>query len=345
MKIIVKFALLALFFTYCLAISAILSPLMTTLTTNTLFLSVSFSLVFCFVISVYLISALLPTGWKGIFSSLDNREIPKWWFRLHMLFTYTSGPLFLGIAILIAMIPLYLQGYGTEFPSVFMMTGISLLFSLLGLWWTQLVVGMGYKWFCKGTSLGIESLSSLAYQAFEKKRIKGIGYLLKALLMVQEYLRSHQLKNEELEKAIVTLRCFYVLKSEIPFETLEALALVLERFPSIESLPEALTSFNESEAIKSLTTFKSIQKANRAPIEWIIAIASIIAALSFVPESTRAIVLGYLGSAWSIDSIQVLVGLFFFGAAGIIAFMDEDYRINPIRGYLDTRSENKVRIE
>lgn len=341
MKIRVKLALFALFFTYCLAAFAILSPLLTALTNNPLFLSVGFPFVFFFVIFAWFVSILLPTRWNGIFSSLDCREIPKWWLRLHMLFTYTSGVLFMGIAVLIAMVPLYLQGYGTTFPSVFMMTGVSLFFSLLGLWCTHLVVGMGYKWFCKGRSLGIASLSALAYQALEKKRITGTEYLLDALLMFREYLRSHQLKNEELEKAIGTIRCFHVLKSEIPYETLQALALVLERFPSVESLPEALITFNESSAIKSLTTFKSIQKAGRAPIEWIVAIASIITALSFVPESTRALVLGYLGSIWSVDSIQVLVGFFFFGVAAIIASMDGDYRINPIREYLDARDENK----
>jgi hypothetical protein len=239
------------------------------------------------------------------------------------------------------MIPLLVQSYGIVFPSVFMLTSVAFLLSLLGLWETQLVIGMGYKWFCKGTFLGIQSLSSLAFEAFKKKRIRGTRYLLNALLMSQEYLRHYGLKNEELEKTIGTIRCFYILKSEIPYETLQALALVLEHFPSIESLPEALITFNESSAVKALTTFKSIQKTRRAPIEWIIAIASIITALSFVPESTRTLFLGYLGSVWTVDSIQFFVGIFFFIVAAIITSTDSDYRINPIREYLDTREEKK----
>lgn len=258
-----------------------------------------------------------------------------------MLFTFTTGVLFMGIAVLSAILPLYLQSYGTAFPSVFMMTGVAFFFSLLSLRQTHLVVGMGYKWFCKGTSLGIRSLSALAYEAFEKKDKKGTEYLLGALLMFQEYLRGHQLKNEDSENTIGTIRCFYIFKSEIPYETLQELALVLEQFPSVESLPEALITFNESSAVKSLTTLKSIRKPNRAPIEWIAAIASIITALSFVPESTRTLVLGYLGSIWSVTSIQILVGFFFFGAAMIVASMDGDYRFNPIREYLDEREKNK----
>lgn len=203
MRIRTKLALFALFLTYCLAAFAILSPLLVALTNNWLFWSTGFTFVFFFVIFAWAVASLLPIGWKGIFSILDNDEIPKWWLRLHTLFTYISNALFMVIAVLCVMIPLLVQDYNTAFPLVFMLTGVAFLLSLLGLWQTHSVIGMGYKWFYKGTFLGIQSLSSLAFEAFQKKRIKGTKYLLDALLMFQEYLRRHgsRMKNWKRQSA------------------------------------------------------------------------------------------------------------------------------------------------
>jgi hypothetical protein len=205
---------------------------------------------------------------------------------------------------------LYFISYKSSFPIVFLLTGIALFFSVMALWFANRLIGMGYRWFCKGGFLGIESFSALAYQSFEKKSTKGISYLLSSLTMFQDHLKRNELENKELLQAIKTLRCFYVFKFEIPFVDLKELAFSAERLPSIESFDNALSKFNTCQTVDWSKNFQAIELKRRPPFEWIGAIAAIIAAFTFVPESTRSVVLGYL-SQWSNDNILFVIGVFF----------------------------------
>jgi hypothetical protein len=345
MKKRIELALSTLFAIYCLSMYAIISPMLSSLSNNQNYSSVGLSFVFLFALVAWALSQPFSVEWKGIFSSLDESDVPKWWARLHMLFSYVTSSVFIGTAIFSVIVPFYLHAYDQSLPTVIMLTGVTLFLSIIGLWHTHLIVGMGYKWFCKGTSLGIQSLSALGYEAFEKKDSRGIEYLLDALRMFQEYLRRQQLENEELNKAIGIMGCFNIFKSEIPYETLQALSLVMERFPSVESLPGALSTFNSSKEVEALTTFKAVQKTGRPPIEWILVIASVLAALTFVPESTRTVALGYLQSILSVASIQISVGIFFFASAAIVGSLDADLRISPVAKYLESRRIRKESLK
>jgi hypothetical protein len=157
-------------------------------------------------------------------------------------------------------------------------------------------------------------------------------YLLSALLMFQEHLKRHRLENEKLSRTISILRSVYVFRFKIPYEDLKDLAFATARLPSIESFDVALSAFNESQTLKWANNFKSIETKRRAPVEWVVAVAAIIAALTFLPEATRTVALSYVNS-WSVANIFVLIGFSFFFVVGTMFLIDREYRTNPLKDY------------
>lgn len=276
------------------------------------------------------LSTMLPSNWKGVFAYLSEEECPKWWLNLHKTFTYMASVFFLLLAIICAYLPLAIEAYKNAAPAIVMLTGIALFTSVMGLWFAHKLLGMEYKWFCKSGFLGIQSYSANAYEDFSKENGRGIGYLLRALTNFQGHLKRNQLKNDELETTIKILRCIYVFKFQVPYDDLKELAFAAERLPSIESFDSALLEFNKCQAISWSKDFQAIDVKKRPPFEWIAGIAALLAAFTFVPETTRSTILGYLGQ-WSTDNFLFILGFAFILGVSIMVSIDSEYRINPLR--------------
>jgi hypothetical protein len=73
MKAIVKLTILALSAIYCLAGFAILSPLISAITRNAIFLSIGLLFALLFFMSTFAISRGISIQWKGIFVRLEER--------------------------------------------------------------------------------------------------------------------------------------------------------------------------------------------------------------------------------------------------------------------------------
>jgi hypothetical protein len=65
-----------------------------------------------------------------------------------------------------------------------------------------------------------------------------------------------------------------------------------------------------------------------------VAIAAILAALTFVPEDTRIFLFGILQSVGSTENIQIVIGFFFLVVASYIASRDARYHLNPLKAKL-----------
>jgi hypothetical protein len=332
MKPIPSLGITALVCLYAGCIFAIISPALSLLTNNSVYAGIGVTFVITLaLISVYL-SYLQPFAWTGIFSYMsDDEEGPKWWMRIHVTFILMMFVFFM-FGIFSFWSVLYYPIDNSALATQFMVTVTTVFFSVIGMWGINRVIGMGYKWLLKGEFLGIISFSGRAGGLFSDKNPKGIWYLLSALLMFQEHLKRHRLENEQLTRTISILRSIYVFRFKIPYEDLRELAFATARLPSIESFESALSTFNASQTMKWADNFKSIENKKRAPIEWVAAVAAIIAALTFLPESTRTVALSYVTS-WSVTNIFVLIGFSFFFTTAVMFLLDREYRANPLKDY------------
>jgi len=137
------------------------------------------------------------------------------------------------------------------------------LLCFAGLWYLHLIVGMGYRWFSKGTSLGIQSFSSLAYQCLWKKERKGIVYLSKTLLLLEDLLKHDELELKTLDSTIRTVKCLLCFKSNIPYDRLQMLAMELKKFPSFKHTPRCLMTFNNDTTVKWTKDFTDTESLKK----------------------------------------------------------------------------------
>jgi len=219
--------------------------------------SISFSLLFSFIsLFSYLGVQFLSPAWRGIFSHFEEDEMIKTWLFLHSLFTFAIKWVYIPlISTLALIIPGFLNATPEIFSSILIVVSITSLLSICGLWCLHFIIGMGYNWSIKGTSLSIRAFSSLAIYYFENKNEKGMAFLLKSLYLLRDYLRDRMFKIRELDTTIKTLNCLLAFPSRIPYNKLKRLAEVINRYPSVEDLPDTLSNFNKSQEVKWTQNF------------------------------------------------------------------------------------------
>lgn len=205
-----------------------------------------------------------------------------------------------------------------------------LLLSIIGLWFLHSIIGMGYRWFCKGTTLGIRSLTSFALQYFRNKERKGIEYLLKALLLLRDSLKHEELKLEPLNRIIKAARCLLKFESNIPYRSLQTLATELKLFPSVEQLPKAFSTFNIDSKVQWTDGFTMIDRTKRKITEWIIIIAAVLSGLTFLPETARDTLLEILQSTGSTENIQFITGFFLLVVIMYISSLIGTFYLSPL---------------
>lgn len=334
-----KFIISWLLIVYSLVGFSILSPLLSTLTGNPIFLTIGLAFSLFFVLITLSASRAIPVQWKGIFSLLKDEEATKTWLLLHSFFTFTIGRVYPIFALISSMAPMFLDTSVSDFAMTFMFAWMILFFCILGLWFLHLIVGIGYQWFCKGTAIGIRSFSSLALQCLKNKKHKGFTHLLKAFLMLKDCFKHEKLELQTLNNAIRTIRCLVQFESTVPYNSLQTLAMELKNFPSIEHLPRALSTFNRSKKIQWTKDFTTIETRKKNILELIVIIATILAGLTFLPETARSTLLEILQSAGSAENIQFLIGFFLLLVVGYISTLVETHYLSPIEAKKFAESE------
>ena len=320
---------------------AILSPLISVLTKDPIFLDTGLLSSLLFVLVIFSASRPITFSWRGIFSHLKEGEATKTWLLLHSLFTSAIGNIYPLVAVISSMTPLFVADFVHLFPETWLFAWMISLFSIIGLWALHLIIGMGYRWFCKGTMIGIQSFTSLAIQHLRNKQRKGIAYLLKAFLLLRDCLKHEELELQELNDAIKATRCFLQFKSEIPYDSLEMVAVELERFPSLEHLPRALSTFNRSTSVQWTGRFAVTQRTKRSVLELLVIVATVLSGLTFLPETTRSSLLEILQSAGSTQNIQIVMGFFLLIVTVYISMLVEPYKLSPFEAKRFTLSETK----
>jgi len=330
MKTLSKLTISALLILYSFVGFTILSPLISILTGNPIFLTVGLLFSFIFVLLTYPASGSITVQWKGIFSRLKDDEVTKTWLLLHSFFTFTISRIYPIVTIISSFTPLILVPYVNSFPTTLLFASMIFLFSIIGLWSLHLIIGMGYRWFCKGTTIGIRSFSGFALQRLRNKDRKGIAYLLKAFLLLKDCLKHEELELQELNNTIKATRCFLQFQSEIPYDSLQMLAQELKRFPSMEHLPRALSTFNRDRKVQWTGSFTVTERTKRTFLELIVVIAAILSGLTFLPETTRSTLFEVLQSVGSAENIQVIMGFFLLVVTAYISSLIGTYYMNPL---------------
>ena len=329
MKALSKLTISALLILYSFVGFAILSPLISILAGNPIFITIGLSFSSVFLLITFFASRIFTVKWRGIFSLLKDGEATETWLLLHSLFTSIIGRIYPWIALIASLIPLFSVAHINRFPTTFMFVWIILLFSVIGLWSLHLIIGMGYRWLCKGTTLGIQSFSVFALQHLKNKQRKGIAYLLKAFLLLKDCLKHEELELKELNNAIKAARCFLQFQSKIPYEHLQMLALELKRFPSMEHLPRTLSTFNRNPKVKWTESFTETKRTKRKVLELIVVIATVLSGLTFLPETTRSTLLEILQSVGSAENIETAMGFFLFAVTVHISSLAATYYLTP----------------
>jgi len=327
MKILSKIAIFALLIVYGFVGFAILSPLVSALTGNPVFLEIGLSFSLYFVLITFISSRIVDDQWKGIFSRLE--EETKVWLLLHSFLTFTVGNVYPYIALISSVTPLFSVTHANLFPTTFMLAWMIFLFAIISLWSLHLIIGMGYRWFCKGTAVGIQSFSDFALQYLKNKERKGIAYLLKAFLLFKECLKHEELELQELNNTIKATRCFLQFQSKIPYDRLQKLAIELKRYPSIEQLPRIFSTFNRSKKVQWTEDFTTIERKRRTILELVVIVAVVLSGLTFFPETARNTLLGILQSVGSAENIQIIVGFFLIAVTAYISSLIRPYALNP----------------
>ena len=328
MKTLGKVTISALLIVYGFIGFAILSPLITVLTMDSMFLEIGLSFSLLFFMLSFMASRSVTIQWKGIFSRLEDDNATKTWLLLHSFFTFFISQIFPIVAGISSVAPIFLVPFVNAFPMTLMSASMILLLCIIGLWSLHLIIGMGYRWFCKGTTIGIRSFSALALQHLRNKERKGIASLLKASLLLRDCLKHEELELQELNDAIKAIKCFLQFKSNIPYDSLQKLTLQLKRFPSIEHLPTTLSTFNRSKKVQWTRKFTVTEKTKRKVQGLIVAIAAILSGLTFLPETTRTALFEILQSVGSTNNIQVIMGLFFLVVSAYILSLIGPYTLN-----------------
>jgi len=329
MKALSKVTISALLIVYSFVGFAILSPLVSAFTKNPIFLTVGLSFSLFFVLTTFITSRFVDAQWKGIFSRAEEEEETKIWLLLHSLFTFTSGDVYIYTALFSSFAPLLSPNHASFFPMTFMAAWMILLLSTIGLWALHLIIGMGYRWFCRGTTLGIRSFSAVALQHLRNKDYKGMEYLLKAFLLFKDCLKHEELELQELNNAIRTTRCFLHFQTKIPFDNLQKLALELKEYPSIERLPKTLSTFNRSKQVQWTGKFTTIERKKRTILELVVIVAVVLSGLTFFPETARSTLLEILQSVGSVENMQIIMGFFLVFVTVYISSLIRPYALNP----------------
>ena len=329
MRALIKVTISGVLIVYGFIGFAILSPLISMLSENPVLFAAGLEVTLMFALIAFVTSRFFTIDWKGIFSRLEDNEIAKTWLLLHSLFTFSISNVYPWVAVISSMTPLFLADYVSSFPMIFMSTWIILLFCLIGLWSLHLTIGMGYRWFCKGTELGIRSFSSSAIHHLRKKESKGIEYLLKALLSLKDLLKHEKLELQELDDTIKASTCIQEFESEIPYDLFQEVAQELKRFPSVENLPKALLTFTRSRNIQWTNRFSLAKKTKRPVLEILVVVASVLSGLTFLPETTRQALLEILQSVGSADNVQIILGFFLLVVNFYVSSLIGDYLLNP----------------
>ena len=341
MKTLSKLTISAVLIIYGFVVFTILSSLVSVLTRNPIFFTVGLQFSFTFVFVAFVASRSVTVQWKGIFSRLKDDEASKTWLLLHSFFTFTLSQIIPLVTVISSFIPLFSATYVNSFATNFMFTWMISFFSIVGLWSLNLIIGMGYHWFCKGTTLGIQSFSSFALQRLKRKERKGIAHLLKSLLLLKDCLKHEELELQELNNAMNATRCFLKFQSEIPYDKLEMLALELKRFPSMEHLPRALSTFNRSSKVRWTRSFTATERTKRTVLQLIVVIAAILSGLTFLPETTRTTLFEVLQSVGTAENIQAIMGFLLFFATAYILSLIKTYDLHPLEAKKFTLSEAK----
>lgn len=341
MRTLSKLTISALLIVYGFTGFAILSPLISALTKDSIFLEIGLTFSLLFLVVTFAASRPVTVQWKGIFSRLEDDEATKTWLILHSFFTYFISQVYPLVTVISSVSPIFLVPFVGAFPSTLMLASMMLLFSIIGLWFLHLMIGMGYRWFCKGTSIGIRSFSALALQHLRNKERKGIAFLLKAFLLLRDCLKYEELELQELNNAIKAIKCFRKFKSNIPYDSLQKLTVELERFPSIEHLPRALSAFNDSKEVQWTRKFTATEKTKIKVERLIVAIAAILSGLTFLPETTRSALFEILQSVGSADNIMVIMGFFLLFVSAYISSLTAPYALRPLEVKKFNFSETK----
>ena len=171
---------------------------------------------------------------------------------------------------------------------------------------------------------------------------KGITYLRKALLMLKNNFGHENLELEELNSTIKALKCFAEFESEIPYDSLQTLALELKRFPSIEHLPKVLSTLNESPKVRWTGRFTVLEKTRRKLLELIVVVAAVLSGLTFLPETIRNTLVEILQSVGSVENIQLIMGFVLVATMLYITSRIGTYDLNPFDMRKFTFSETKL---
>ena len=329
MNSISKLTIFALLIVYSCICFAVLYPLLSILTRSPEFMAFGllFSLVFIIVTSFS--SSLVTQKWKGVFSRISHDEVAQTWLFLHSLLTFTVGRILTYITLFSSVIPMFVTDLAESFPTNFMLSWMILLFSIISLHFLHLIVGMGYRWFGQGTTLGIQSFSSVALKFLRKEERKGIVYMQKALLLLKKLLKHEELEITELNNTMKATRCFLHFKCDTPYDALCKLALELKKFPLMEHLPEALSTFNKNLNVKWTEKLKETERSKRTALELIVVIAAVLSGLTFLPETTRNVLFEILRSVGSAENIQVAMGFLLVIAVAYILSLVGSYYLSP----------------
>jgi hypothetical protein len=325
-----KVALLALLVVYSLIGFTILSPFVSLLTKNPIIPTIGIYISFTLVLVAFFAFQFSGVSWKGIFSHLTDEEARRTWLLLHSFFTFSVGKVYPVVTFIASVAPLYLGSSESAFSTNLMLTWALFLFSIIGLWGLHLWIGMGYRWLCKGTSIGIRSFSGAALYYLEKKDQKGTKYLQTALLLLRDFLAYEELKLEELNNTLKAVRCFLRLESEIPYERLQIVALELTRFPSVERLPLVLSQFTRNPKVEWTGSLAVTEKTKRTTLEVVVVIATVLSGLTFLPETARNALLATLQSVGTLENIQIIIGGFLVIVTGYIISLIGAYYLDPL---------------
>lgn len=338
-----KVALLALLAMYSIMGFTILSSFVGLLTNNPIVSAVGIYISFVLVLIAFLGSQFFGVSWKGAFSRLTDEEAPRTWLLLHSFFTFSVGKVYPIVAFVASVAPLYLGSSASAFPTNLMLTWALFLFCIIGLWGLHMWIGMGYRWLCKGTSIGIRSFSDAALHYLEKKDSKGIEYLQTALLLLQDFLAYEELELYELKDTLKAVRCFLRLKSEIPYESLRTVALELARFPSVERLPLVLSQFTRNAKVEWTQGLTVTEKTKRTTLEVIVVIATVLSGLTFLPETARNVLLATLQTVGTPENIQTIFGGFLVIVTAYVISQIGAYYLDPLDAGRFRRETKKVR--
>jgi hypothetical protein len=144
------------------------------ITENAVYLTIGVFFVISLAFTSLYLSYLQSFAWTGIFSYMsDDEEGPKWWMRLHAIFSVMMLVFFM-FGILSLSSTLSFQHDNASIATQFMFTGTIVFFSIIGMWGFHRIIGMGYKWLLKGEFLGIISFSGRAGSYFNNKKPKGV---------------------------------------------------------------------------------------------------------------------------------------------------------------------------